>query len=219
MKVERYASKAELLSKFAAGRYVLHLGAVGETCSDTVERVERAKNSVHAGLTQVAKKCVGIDYDEASVSALMNQGVFDNLICADVQDIERSMLPLPQIDRIVAGDVLEHLSDPGSMLDSARRIAEASTLLAITVPNALGLPIFIRNSLGKDIEGEDHVCSFNLQTLCNLLLRHGWAPQEAFTCYQRAATDHKAFRAGKTLFRLFPRWGGTLMIIARPQGT
>jgi hypothetical protein len=105
-----YASKSALLYGVAAGRSVLHLGAVGETDSDTATRVARPADSVHAELTRIASACVGVDYDQASVRALTESGAFDNLICADVTTLQRSSIPIDRIDVIVAGDTIESTS-------------------------------------------------------------------------------------------------------------
>jgi hypothetical protein len=215
LRIHEYHSKVDLLQQMARGRQVLHLGAVGETCANTEDRVARARESVHADLTAVAAGCVGVDYDQASVDALTSRGVFNNLLCADVRALKRNQINLPRIDIIVAGDVLEHLSEPGMMLDAAHRLADTNTRLAVTVPNALGLPIFVRNTLGKVVDGEDHVCSFNVHTLTNLLTRHGWTPAAAYTCHQKHAELSWAFRLGRALFRRVPRWGGTLMVVSR----
>jgi hypothetical protein len=214
MRISGYDSKSHLLEQVVRDCNVLHLGAVGETCADTATRVRRAVNSVHADLTRLAKSCIGVDYDQASVDSLTEQGIFNNLVCADVRTLDRSDIALPNVDVIVAGDVIEHLSEPGSMLDAARRLAEPHTRIVVTVPNSLGLLIFLRNTMGKAVEGEDHVCSFNVYTLSNLLRRHGWFPESAYTCHQKHATMSRGFRIGRIVLRTFPRWGGTLLIIA-----
>jgi SAM-dependent methyltransferase len=209
-----FRSKRAALVEKVHGRTVLHIGAVGETCESTEARVEAAPRSVHAYLTAAASACVGVDYDEPSVKMLTERGVFTNLICADVTTLERSDIPLERVDVIVAGDTIEHLSNPGTMLDAMRRLADPGTQLIVTTPNALGLLLFLRHTLGKPIEGADHVCSFNAATLTNLLVRHRWAPLEMMTCYQERARSVAGFRLGTALFHRFPRWGGTLLVVA-----
>lgn len=212
-----YRAKAELVGRLAANRKVLHLSAVGETCSNTEARVKAAENSVHAELTRASARCVGVDHDQPSIDLLTKRGVFDNLKCADVRTLSPDEIDLPTVDVIVAGDVLEHLSEPGMMLDSALRLAEPTTRLVIAVPNALGLMVFLRYMRGVVVEGEDHVCAFNIYTLANLLKRHGWEPLRAYTCYQKHAESSRGFRVGRAVFRRLPRLGGTLLIIARPN--
>lgn len=212
-----FAPKTELLSKFAGGRRVLHLGAVGCTLQSTEAKIAAARQSVHAFLTRIST-CVGIDIDTDAVEALTEAGIFDNLIAGDVEALTRDQIPLPFIDLIVAGDVIEHLSNPGRMLDGMWRLSDPDTHLLVTTPNAMGLPNFLRYSLGRFRDSPDHVSAFNPITLANLLDRHGWVVEEQYTCHQAGASSRNAlvlFRAGTALFKLFPRLGGTLFVIAR----
>jgi hypothetical protein len=68
-----YESKADLLTRFAAQKRVLHLGAVGCTLGSTQAKVEAAASSVHAFLTRIST-CVGIDIDRDAVEGLTGVG-------------------------------------------------------------------------------------------------------------------------------------------------
>jgi SAM-dependent methyltransferase len=215
-KIEGYGAKLDLLTRDAAGRSVLHLGAVGETCEDTETRVARASESVHAHLTRVANSCVGVDYDEESVRLLTERGIFHNLLCKDVLKLRRDDIPLDHIDLVVAGDTIEHLDNPGGLLNSLKALVDRDTKLVVTCPNAAGLMLFLRHTAGRAVDGTDHVCSFNVFTLTNLLNRTGWQVERASTCYQpRAArVGRTGFRVGRRLFQALPRLGGTLYLVA-----
>src|SRR4029450_11610601 len=117
--------------------------------------------SFHASLTAVAERCVGVDTNREAVDALTQAGIFDNLISADATTLDRTSIGLDRIDVVVAGDIVEHLSNPGALLDNVARIADKDSRLVMTTPNALGLPNFIRYLRGDVLEGEDHVLSFN----------------------------------------------------------
>ncbi len=214
--VRGFASKLDLLDRHCRDRFVLHLGAVGETCQDTERRVARATGSVHAHLTRIARACVGVDNDAPSVRALTERGVFDNLVLADVTRLGRQEIDLPAIEVIVVGDTIEHLAEPGRLLDGLDALAETGTRLLVTTPNALGLAIFLRNLAGQQVDGPDHVCSFNAYTLTNLLLRHRWRVDELWTCHQPAAArlNPGTFRLGRLLLDRLPRLGGTLFLVA-----
>jgi SAM-dependent methyltransferase len=216
--ISRYGAKIELLEQLATGRQVLHLGAVGETGSSVGQVLERSPRSFHASLTQVAERCVGIDTNHEAVEALTRAGIFDNLMFADATTIERDEIPLDRLDVIVAGDIVEHLSSPGEFLDNAAKLADPGTLFALTTPNALGLPSFMRYLRGGVVDGGDHVLSFNRYSLENLLRRHGWIPERWATCHQiRAAERYGSikFRLGACAFRRWPAIGGTLLVVAR----
>jgi 2-polyprenyl-3-methyl-5-hydroxy-6-metoxy-1,4-benzoquinol methylase len=214
-----YASKAELLSRFAARRHVLHLGAIGCTLGSLAEKVQAAERSVHAYLTRIST-CVGIEIDQEAVRAMTEAGLFDNLIAADVQYLSRSDIPLPRIDIIVAGDVIEHLSNPGSMLENMRRLSDPDTKLIVTTPNAMGLPNFMRYTLNRFRDSPDHVCTFNHMNLASMLDRHGWHLEQLYSCYQPRANEFNRramFLTGRWFLRSQPRFGGTLFAVARPD--
>jgi hypothetical protein len=213
--IQGYGSKLRLIQDHAVGRRVLHLGAVGETCEETSVRVARARDSLHAHLTRVSEQCIGIDHDEPSVRVLTETGVFDNLLLADVVTLERSHVPMPAIDLIVAGDTIEHLSEPGRLLSVADKLADDHTKLLITTPNSLGLGMFLGNLRGRELEGYDHVCSFNAFTLSNLIERAGWRIEELWSCHQptAAARTGSIFRLGRAVFERVPRLGGTLLAV------
>lgn len=216
MKVLGYGSKSSLLARFAADRNVLHLGAVGEAHGTAEARVRAAMSSVHADLTKVARTCVGVDIDRVSVAALSERGIFSNLVVADATQLTPGDINLSPIDVIIASDIIEHLPRPADLLTCALQLADSETLLVVTTTNALGLLLFARNTLGRPIEGWDHVCSFNLATLGNMLVRTGWCPLEAYTCHQKLAATSRSFKVGRLLFKLVPRWGGTLLVTAKP---
>lgn len=216
--IVRYAAKLTLIEELAIGRQVLHLGAVGETGSPVETVLDRAPWSLHASLTRVAERCVGIDTNREAVEALTQAGIFDNLMIADATSLDRNDILLDRIDVVVAGDIVEHLSNPGGLLDNAARLADSDTLFALTTPNALGLPSFLRYLGGGVVDGGDHVLSFNRYSLENLLRRHGWIPERWATCHQIQAAQRYGdirLRLGAWVFRRWPCLGGTLLVVSR----
>jgi predicted TPR repeat methyltransferase len=214
--ITSYHAKEDLLVRLTGGKNVLHLGAVGCTLGSIEEKLAFARRSIHGLLTRIST-CVGIDIDKEGVRALTEAGIFDNLMTGDVQTLRREEIPLPQIDVIVAGDIIEHLSNPGLMLESVARLSDASTLLIITTPNAMGLPNFSRYVLRRWVDGPDHVCAFNEFTLKNLLGRHGWLVTNLYTCHQSRARQQNSpylFWLGQRALRRLPQLGGTLFALA-----
>ena len=67
-----------------------------------------------------------------------------------------------KFDVIVIGDLIEHLSNPGLMLYRIKKFCDERTKIIITTPNAFGLLNFIRYSINKFKEGNEHVMSFNI---------------------------------------------------------
>ncbi len=212
-----YVAKEDFIVAISSGLNVLHLGCVGFTDLDGEERVKFAKQSLHWKLTECSS-VVGVDRSDAVIEEMRKLGIFDNVVPGDVERLDE--LPMNQkFDVVIAGDIIEHLSNPGQMLDGIKRFCRAGTRVIITTPNAFGAPNYLRYSAGRFREGAEHVMSFNEQNLVTLLQRHGYTIAESHTCFQPRSAEARnslAFHAGKSILKLFPRFGGTLMVIATP---
>src|ERR1035438_7597403 len=124
-----YIAKEEFILKTSAGLSVLHLGCVGFTDLDSRDRVRHAKQSLHWKLTQQSN-VVGVDRSVSVIEELRDLGIFSNIVAGDVERLDE--LPINQkFDIVVAGDIIEHLSNPGRMLDGIRRFCTRSTRVII----------------------------------------------------------------------------------------
>ena len=210
-----YVAKENFILQRAAGHSVLHLGCVGFTDLATADRVKAAQQSLHWKLSQVADT-TGVDRSIAVIEEYRQSGIFTNILAGDVEELDQVALART-FDVVVAGDIIEHLSNPGRMLDGIRRFCTAETQVILTTPNAFGAPNFLRFCVGRFHEGAEHVLTFNSQNLTTLLERHGYALRELHTCYQpRSAEMHSGliFRSGIKVLEGFPRFGGTLLVVA-----
>lgn len=83
-------------------------------------------------------------------------------------DVEKDPMPDGEYDLVVAGEILEHLSNPGMFLDNLKRY---DCPIIITVPNA-----FSNNSGRTGIENvnPEHVAWYSFHTLKTLVERHGY---------------------------------------------
>ena len=75
---------------------------------------------------------------------------------------------------MVAGEIIEHLDDPGSFLDGLHHLVAPGGQLILTTPNASGLLNGFAAMAGAEINHPDHVILFSWRTLTNLMSRHGW---------------------------------------------
>lgn len=208
--VEREAAILEL----CRGKDVLHLGCVGWTDLPANQKIALAKTSFHAALSRVCN-CTGLDNDEECIRELRDAGVFENIRFGDAEQLDGP----PSFDVVLAGDIIEHLSNPGRMLDGISRILRPGGLLVVSTPNAFGLPAYLRYLCGLFREGAQHVLNFNAQTLQQLLRRHGWKVSSLLGCYQRSASDRRGFAFFSLLMRLFPHLSGTLLAVAKLDGS
>jgi 2-polyprenyl-3-methyl-5-hydroxy-6-metoxy-1,4-benzoquinol methylase len=210
----KYHQKDELILSRCSGKSVLHLGCVGTTDAQTDEKVSAAPSTLHMKLSSTAK-VTGVDLCAEAVEAYRSLGICDNILVGDVEKLDDLGLK-PEFDIIVIGDLIEHLSNPGHMLDGVRRLCRADTTVLLTTPHAFGFAPFLRHLTGKFREGRQHVMTFNEQNLTNLVERHGFAMAEVGTCYQPQSAHGAAFHIGKFLFRTYPHLGGTLFCVLKP---
>ena len=208
----RYVSRDKNIIDLAKTKKILHLGCVGFTDLETSDRVKSAKDSLHFTLTEIADT-TGIDYSSDVIQYYQENGIFNNVVFGDVEKLEAVDI-IDTFDIIVAGDILEHLSNPGLMLEGIKRFCNKKTIIIITTPHSFGLMNFIRFIFGKFIEGNEHVMTFNVQNILNLLNRHGFTVNSIDTCYQKYATMKTLFFVGEVFFKLFPKFGGTLFVVA-----
>jgi len=118
-----------------------------------------------------------------------------------VCDLNR--LPLPMIetefDVAVAFDVLEHVKNPGIVLEWI-----PACTLWLNVPSATSLNCQrIERSCHKQIEGFAHLYSFNMITIRNLVEHCGWKVEESLYTLDTQSALGVAF---STVASLAPYW-------------
>ena len=99
------------------GRAVLHLGC---TTSPNLEFRIQTGSLLHQKLLHVADYLVGIDIDAEGVQLMQDRLGIKNLYCHDVQDLATLKLN-ERFDVVVAGDIIEHLHNPGLFMGGIKR--------------------------------------------------------------------------------------------------
>ncbi len=210
----QFFNKEEKLISITKNKKVLHLGCVGFADSTSQERIDLAKKSLHFTLTNISQ-VTGIDYCREAIDYFKKNDVFDNVLYGDVEKLNE--INLNEIfDVVVAGDIIEHISNPGLMLDGIKLFCDSNTEIAITTPHAFGLLNYLRFIMGRFKEGKEHLMTFNIQNIENLLGRHNYKIISIDTCHQKQAIKKGLlFHIGRVFFNIFPKFGGTLFIIAK----
>lgn len=175
--------RAELVERIpwltarAAGCRVIHVGFVDAGCEDLQAR---AGTWLHAHLARSATDLVGLDLDADGVERAVRAG-YDAHV-ADCRDPARlRALGLEEADLVIAGEVIEHLDDPGGFLAGLHPLVRPEGRLVVTTPNAYGLLNVAASLFGREINHPDHVVMFTWRTLTTLLDRHGWEAVGAWT--------------------------------------
>lgn len=116
--------KIKFCTKYAVGRDVLDIGCVQHNPENY-----RSRYWLHKALAGVANSIEGIDLYGPGVDYLNKIGYTIHI--ADAQDFDLST----KYDVIVAGDIIEHLSNVGNFLDSCRRHLRQNGKIVISTPN------------------------------------------------------------------------------------
>jgi hypothetical protein len=136
----------EFLLKEAAGKVVLDVGASGP---------------MHAALAKTAAKCYGWDREDGPGVTGIN-----------LDDVSSPLPVYADVQLVICGEVLEHLSNPGWFLTRLRQSYPCPTI--VTVPNAyceVGRQYALK---GVECVNLDHVSWYSPKTLSVLLARAGY---------------------------------------------
>lgn len=169
----RHIDREATIVELAAGKRVLHLGCVGHDFAEETDPVRRYARSLHAKIEGVASEVVGVDMNAEALAEYEQAGVAARMVVGNVEQLERLELG-GAFDLIVSGNVIEHLSHPGMMVDGMRALSHPGTTVLVTTPHAFGLPQYARYVRGRFQESGDHMMTFNGRSLANLIERHGF---------------------------------------------
>jgi len=123
-------------------------------------------------LREKGVKGVGVDVSDVAIKKCREKGLE-----AVLMDVNDSHIPFPDkfFDLVILSDVLEHLYDPSSLLQEAKRL---SGKILISVPNFNSLPARLQMLFGKIPENngpnKGHVYWFNYSVLKNMLEKSGF---------------------------------------------
>jgi len=198
------------LKDICRGKVVLHLGCASALHVDAEIRSGR---HLHTNLAEVANKIYGADKDREAIRTLQDRFQMKNLFVADVEQLD---LPIDtKFDVIIAGELIEHLYNPGLFLTSVSNYMSADTKLILTTPNMYGLKYFLHSFMNIQAMDPDHSLGFSFTLLETLLTRHGYAIHGWRTTVQRFASRRN--RIANALFgfffRLWPRYADTLIVV------
>lgn len=164
--------RTEFLLARSAGKKVLHLGCTNYPYTD--EAIEHDM-LLHHQLEKVAKDLYGLDFDQRGIDILTANGS-KNIYRADLEKLDELELD-ETFDVIIAGEMIEHLNNPGLFLNGIKRFMHTGSTLVLTTINAYcGMRVVWYGLRGKRGRAElvhpDHVAYYSYSTLKLLVERH-----------------------------------------------
>lgn len=186
--------RVEFIKKSCQGKKVLHLG-----CTNFPYTKESIANKMllHFELEKVASELYGFDFDREGLELLKDAGG-QNLYRADLEKLDEVELS-ETFDVIIAGEMIEHLSNPGLFLDGIKRFMNSESNLVITTINAYcAMRFMIYGLRGKGGRNEpvhpDHVAYYSYKTLSLILERENLTVKNFY--FYDIGKEHRPFNRG-----------------------
>lgn len=159
---ERY-----ILERSVGAEHILHVG-----CTRSPETLTHweAGTLLHKKLydqRRPTQRIVGVDIDQTALAWLSERIPGAELRYADAQRLPEHLAG-EKFDLIIAGDVIEHLPNPGQFLDGCRDALTPDGSILITTANAFGVSRFAKALLSHEAVHPEHTAYYSHRTLARL---------------------------------------------------
>ena len=215
--------RLDIIKAECVGKRVLHLG-----CTNYPYTQESIDNQMllHSELESVAADLWGIDSDQAGIDILSSNGS-KQILLGDLENLDKVELD-QTFDVIVAGEMIEHLNNPGLFFEGIKRFMGDGSQLIVTTINAYGGMRFLWYGL-KGRRGRvefvhpDHVAYYSYSTIKVLLERHE-LHLENFLFYDigREHRPHNKWflnAINDVCVTIAPQWADGVIAICRLRGS
>lgn len=151
-----------VIYKYSQNKVVLDVGCVNH---DAI--TEKKTYWLHKNLKKIAKKVVGLDLNEPEVKKLNKQGY--DIKIGNVESYQFK----EKFDTIVAGELIEHLANPGLFLENMKKQLKKDGYFILTTPNVFCIRFTLRYIFfGKVVPNEEHTCYYDFYTFKQLIERY-----------------------------------------------
>ncbi len=158
-----YRSKNDFMLPRVQGKTVLDLG-----CVDYGQGLQDAPAWLHGAMHAHAAKIVGLDCDAKGAAPLQARGYDIRLADAETFNLGE------RFEVVVAGDIIEHLTNFGSFLDMVREHMTPEGECLLTTPVAVNFMRFMELVFtGEVFAHHEHTCWFTPGVLAESCRRHG----------------------------------------------
>lgn len=164
------ADRDTWICRVCSGKKVLHLGCVD---APLLEEKARTGRLLHDKLLKVASRVVGVDLDATGIAELERLYPGQKFVVANAESFA-TKVKADEYDIILAADIIEHVSNPGLLLDSAASLMRPRSRLVITTPSAFSAKKFFCAFLtGYEHNHPEHTFFYSPMTLSRLATLHG----------------------------------------------
>jgi len=124
--------------------------------------------TIHYLLAKKSSLCIGIDINKKGIEELKYNGYEAYLMNAEKINLKE------KFDYIIAGELIEHLSNPGLFLESCLKHLEEKGELIITTPNIASLFLYLLVVSFDKTQDPTHVYYFDKKNLQILVERYNF---------------------------------------------
>jgi 2-polyprenyl-3-methyl-5-hydroxy-6-metoxy-1,4-benzoquinol methylase len=160
-----------ILSRLPEFQSILHLG-----CSDApfTAALLQANELLHLKLLKQNPNIIGFDLSTTGTQLLRRACPDSKFICGNAEALDEHFGP-NTFDLMIAGEMVEHLSNPGSFFEACAKVLSPDGVLLLTVPNTFGIRRYIHSLFGVENYHPDHTFYFSENTLGTLAGRYGFS--------------------------------------------
>jgi 2-polyprenyl-3-methyl-5-hydroxy-6-metoxy-1,4-benzoquinol methylase len=209
-----YFDRVARIQELCKGRRVLDVGC----CNHGNLSKWEAGQFLHAEIAKTAGDLHGLDNDIEALEKLKERGF--KVHEGNAEKLEAAALG--QFDVVVAGEIIEHLSNPGLFMDGAYSLLNPGGVLVATVPNAWSFTRLKQLYKGLDDvqwTHSQHTAWYSKATIAALFRRHGFEPVELGFCdMYKSSRWLKTFRDRLRLgWAMKPEFSESVFIVGRKE--
>ena len=215
-------SREKFILDLIKNKSVLHGGCVDSGILE--ERIQKGQ-LFHSYIEKHAKSVIGVDNDKAGIDKMREFG-FQNVFYADLENWESEN----KFDIIILGEIIEHVNNCGSFLETIKKFCSEETIVIFTTPNAYYFLYWIYSLFGKESIHPDHNYLFSFISIKTLLQKYGFRVDQNLILWDDPGflrTDDKLLKKiAKTIatgiFKIlalirfiWPHYGKSLIVLAK----
>lgn len=180
--------RTKIIIEHCKNKDVLDVG-----CVDHFAVMSQSDNWLHSKIMNVASNCIGLDIAEDEIKKIDPKF---NIMFGDAHTIDLQR----KFDVIVAGELIEHLENPGIFLRNMYKHLKKGGCIVMTTPN----PFYPKRLLDIIVRGEtyvlfEHICWYCDTTIRQLLIRTGF--DKVDISFTNAANRYKSIARLPSRFR------------------
>lgn len=206
-----YKYRWDFIEKYVVNKKVLEIGPAELVLSS--DDSGKRDRWIHGKIFKIAKSLFAVEVNKEQVENMNNNGF--TTVHGDAESFKID----DKFDVIVAGELIEHLSNPGLFLDNVAQHLNDNGILLLTTPNRYSID-YISYSLIKAVpmkykkEIAKHVTCFDEDLLTSLISRHGFKVTEFDYCsWVGQESSSKTRRIVETFIRKFrPVFASTIVM-------